>query len=841
METTTKKHSILKLITVFALSLTSFSGGGLSLIAEVNSPTDEPIQTAEASEQTNLEIEETNLEAPNEETEQPNEQVVEESTVVDSVAEESVESVSTTFERTPRLSNDVANVATEAELIAEINDIPNTPGATKTIIITTDITLTNTIALNMAHGKNVTIQGDNKLVTLTAAPGRKHITLSGTAATTLTFDNINFQGLIEDSRFTNGDMDIINVVNAPNAGGVTGVYGTGTIVVKNSAFTRNKSARYTAYASAFKVNAAKAIFENVSFISNFSGEGGAAILINGGDGENTEIVINNSSFIGNGVNGSGIAGGAVFIKAGSAPVTITNSVFEGNQLKSGNSATSTPSGGGAVGVTVGTRSVFVDNSYFNNNKILAPNEGTGTTADGGALYVNGVSGKVELQNSTFTNNVAHDEGGAVSFVTITNTANRVANNTFVGNTANGGQTTRDGSDGGGAIEFNGSFSGLAHVTFEHNTVYGNTVLQGTATANNGGGVSYYLTNAISNNNIISGNEAPSAATGSTNVYFYTMFGATTITDTGSVVDASVEEIFGVANPVLHDLGNNIVGAEGNKRTILTLPIKPEGLADDKVTATVTVDQNRNPRDAAATLADAGAVEVKWVKYIANLATSNWTLPQLAVNNGVLFYETINPDTVYLMHPYGTAAVTTYVKPIEPTDMTFIHWNKAIDGSGVAYNANTNVQLDLSTNHTVYGIWQRVATLTVTYDANGGTGTVPVDANLYDPNDQVTVLGQGAITRTGYTFMGWTLLADGSGQMYNANDLFVITGNTVLFAKWQLNATPIPTIKPEVKPTPNPGRTCQDDGYPNGYYWNGANCVLPEAYKVPNTGVVDSAA
>ncbi|MEG2329945.1 immunoglobulin-like domain-containing protein [Anaerorhabdus sp.] len=36
--------------------------------------------------------------------------------------------------------------------------------------------------------------------------------------------------------------------------------------------------------------------------------------------------------------------------------------------------------------------------------------------------------------------------------------------------------------------------------------------------------------------------------------------------------------------------------------------------------------------------------------------------------------------------------------------------------------------------------------------------------------------------------------------------------------------------------PESGRTCQDDGYPEGYYWNGIGCIAPSGYKVPNTGV-----
>lgn len=47
---------------------------------------------------------------------------------------------------------------------------------------------------------------------------------------------------------------------------------------------------------------------------------------------------------------------------------------------------------------------------------------------------------------------------------------------------------------------------------------------------------------------------------------------------------------------------------------------------------------------------------------------------------------------------------------------------------------------------------------------------------------------------------------------------------------QTTVAPLPPTQPVV------GRTCQDDGYPSGYYWNGSACVLPQSYVVPKTGV-----
>lgn len=73
---------------------------------------------------------------------------------------------------------------------------------------------------------------------------------------------------------------------------------------------------------------------------------------------------------------------------------------------------------------------------------------------------------------------------------------------------------------------------------------------------------------------------------------------------------------------------------------------------------------------------------------------------------------------------------------------------------------------------------------VTYDANTGTGDVPVDANEYEEGDTVTVLGSGTLTKDGYTFGGWNTAADGGGNTYQEGDDFLMgEEDLVLYAIW----------------------------------------------------------
>ena len=88
------------------------------------------------------------------------------------------------------------------------------------------------------------------------------------------------------------------------------------------------------------------------------------------------------------------------------------------------------------------------------------------------------------------------------------------------------------------------------------------------------------------------------------------------------------------------------------------------------------------------------------------------------------------------------------------------------------------------NITLYAKWEEIpTTCTVTYDANGGTGTVTDDTE-YTNGATVTVNGNyGALTKDGYAFTGWNTEADGSGVSYKAGETFNITTNTTLFAQW----------------------------------------------------------
>ncbi len=81
------------------------------------------------------------------------------------------------------------------------------------------------------------------------------------------------------------------------------------------------------------------------------------------------------------------------------------------------------------------------------------------------------------------------------------------------------------------------------------------------------------------------------------------------------------------------------------------------------------------------------------------------------------------------------------------------------------------------------------TYTVTYNSNEGTGSVPVDSNSYLSGTTVIVMSGGSLTRSGYTFAGWTAGSGGNGTVYASGTQYTVgSSNITFYAKWTSNPT-----------------------------------------------------
>ena len=122
------------------------------------------------------------------------------------------------------------------------------------------------------------------------------------------------------------------------------------------------------------------------------------------------------------------------------------------------------------------------------------------------------------------------------------------------------------------------------------------------------------------------------------------------------------------------------------------------------------------------------------------------------------------------------------------------------------------------------------TYTVTFNANGGTGTMTAQTFT---EGEAQALTHNTFTYEGHTFASWNTVQDGSGVSYTDGQAITVTADMTLFAQWTSNGTN-PTPGPD--PTPTPPNTLNghefvDLGLPSGLLWATCNvgATTPEGY------------
>lgn len=141
-----------------------------------------------------------------------------------------------------------------------------------------------------------------------------------------------------------------------------------------------------------------------------------------------------------------------------------------------------------------------------------------------------------------------------------------------------------------------------------------------------------------------------------------------------------------------------------------------------------------------------------------------------------------------------------------TGFEFLNWNTVADGSGTSYT--DGAEFTFNTDTTLHAQWKEKkatpstpetpenptqpeqpqnpetpstpkTTYTVTFDANGGSGTI---ANISVEEGSEITLPKNTFTKSSYIFAGWATSADGDVS-YSDKAKITVTGNTTLYAKW----------------------------------------------------------
>lgn len=114
--------------------------------------------------------------------------------------------------------------------------------------------------------------------------------------------------------------------------------------------------------------------------------------------------------------------------------------------------------------------------------------------------------------------------------------------------------------------------------------------------------------------------------------------------------------------------------------------------------------------------------------------------------------------------------------------------KSLVSSGTFNNANLRFNSDDESGYTVLyfdeaGVWYELEQ-TLTYDANGGTGSAPATA-YYLKGTNATAAAANTFSRTGYTFAGWKT-GKTTGTDYAAGADVPMNSNITLYAQWNAN-------------------------------------------------------
>ncbi len=113
---------------------------------------------------------------------------------------------------------------------------------------------------------------------------------------------------------------------------------------------------------------------------------------------------------------------------------------------------------------------------------------------------------------------------------------------------------------------------------------------------------------------------------------------------------------------------------------------------------------------------------------------------------------------------------------------FAGWNTSSNGTGTSYTDGKLITV--SSNMILYAMWNETPvvpdTYTVTFNANGGTGTM-------SPQTFTASVGQNLTTNTftkiGYNFAGWNTSPGGTGTSYSDRQFITVNSNMTLYAMW----------------------------------------------------------
>ena len=433
-------------------------------------------------------------------------------------------------------------------------------------------------------------------------------------------------------------------------------------------------------------------------------------------------------------------------------------------------------------------SIYVERSSFTENRSESSGGGGGAgenTGAGSYLYVN---------NSTFANNVSSEIGGAINnyqgnlyAVNSTFTGNvTVASSTYGGAIGKNGGTVKVASS---LFAYNYSLSGGSYssptayqlddidygaVTLAYSMYHG--VLYSTSTKVQN--VQYTAAADGSNDTIFSGGTNGKVTNGSgVQIGTATVFrpALTTVSGHRVVAIKTGSLPIGIGTPTY--FGTSAARFAYYDRLAGT-PAWVSMLGSATSADLVTTDQLGTTRST--TTPTAGAVETG--------GTALYVVKSIAATDG-----TVDGGASIYGNTYASGTSVT-VTALPNAGKVFSKWQVVVGASASVDVSSNPYTFTVSANTTLTPVFAAapVNTYTVSYSANNATAGSPPSAQTFTVGGSALTAASnsGSLSRTGYSFGGWSTTSSGSGTIYAAGSgTFTPSANMTLYAYWVPPAAP----------------------------------------------------
>ena len=688
-----------------------------------------------------------------------------------------------------------------------------------TIILDTTITLSNVV--NIPTGKEIYLESkDGTKNKLFSASGKRHFIVNGK----LSLGNIVLEGNSPNYEANiGGGIDVNNgklIINEETiirfcyrgaSGGAINAIQNSEVIMNGGSIANNSTPTYgsngggiSITASAFIMNAG-AIDANKSVWGGGVGVGADAIFtMNGG------TISNNTTHNPN----SGYGGGVQVATHGKF-------ILEGGTL-SGNSSST----GGAVYVGEGTYiggSPFDYSNFEMNGGTIIHN--TSTSIGGGVAM--SANGNMLMNGGIITDNKAVNIGGGVA-VSIQGYNSKSNGVSFIMNNGEISDNEASNMYGGGLVIL-GDPINSAYLTIEigdkNNPSSSYPVIKDNVAKKEGGAIALYAGEINMYAGEITGNTSGSAGGG---VY---LFGNATFNVTNSQIggednQANISAGSGGGIATADDgetvtiKNSKIIGNVSNSTTFGGGGI----YIGDKDIVSIensVVEKNRSNNGGGIFVKGKGKLDV-----ISNTIFNN----NKAENEGGAIYTadfsdyqnlrdtdyqnlTIDQTTEFhdniANQPYAAPEIANSYVNIQHERTSLIDYK----GNYVHPINNYDINYCSTTPLAIY--------CKITYNPNGGIGTIYSDVK--EISTDYTILTENnnsfAFRKEGFDFVGWNTLADGSGDVYQANDVVVLNENMTLYAQWKEElkepANPEEQNKPEEPKNPSNPENPKNPNHPIG--------------------------